>query len=75
MSKTQDKKAARIAEAHAFVKERRRQQIEVYEANFEVGLKVYEDNKDKLTPEQITEMEEDIERNIQFIKEYKEKWL
>ena len=75
MSKTQEKKAARLAEAEAFVKERRTRNLEIFESNFEVGLKVYEDNKDKLTPEQVTEMEAEIERNRALIKDYKERWL
>ena len=75
VSKTQEKRAARLAEAEAFVKERRERQIAIFESNFEVGLKVYEDNKDKLTPEQVAQMEEEIERNKTFIEEYKAKWL
>jgi hypothetical protein len=75
VSKTQEKRANRLAEAEAFVKERRERQIAIFESNFEVGLKVYEDNKDKLTPEQVAQMEEEIERNKVFIEEYKAKWL
>jgi len=75
VSKTQEKKAARLAQAQEFVKERRQRQIEIFESNFEVGLKMYEDNKDKLTPEQVAEMDADIERNRALIKDYKERWL
>ena len=75
VSKTQEKRVNRLAEAEAFVKERRERQIAIFESNFEVGLKVYEDNKDKLTPEQVAQMEEEIERNKAFIEEYKAKWL
>ena len=75
VSKTQEKRANRLAEAEVFVKERRERQIAIFESNFEVGLKVYEDNKDKLTPEQVAQMEEEIERNKTFIEEYKTKWL
>jgi len=75
MSKTQDKKSARIAESKAFVKERRIRNLEIFESNFEVGMKVYEDNKDKLSPEEVAHMEEEIERNKTLIEEYKAKWL
>jgi hypothetical protein len=75
MSKTQDKKATRLAESAAFVKERRIRNLEIFESNFEVGLKVYEENKDKLSPEEVAYMEAEIERNQELIKEYKEKWL
>ena len=75
VSKTQEKRANRLAEAEVFVKERRERQIAIFESNFKVGLKVYEDNKDKLTPEQVAQMEEEIERNKAFIEEYKAKWL
>jgi len=75
VSKTQDKKAARLAESAAFVKERRIRNLEIFESNFEVGLKVYEENKDKLSPEEVAYMEAEIERNQELIKEYKEKWL
>jgi hypothetical protein len=75
VSKTQEKKAARLSEAQEFVKQRRVRNLEIFESNFEVGLKVYEANKDKLTPEQVAEMEDEIERNQNLIKEYKERWL
>ena len=75
MSKTQEKKAARLAEAEAFVKERRTRNLEIFESNFEVGLKLYEQNKDKLSPEEVAYMEEQIERQKETIEEYKAKWL
>jgi len=75
MSKTQEKRARRLAESQEFIKERRQQQIAVFESNFNVGLNVYEANKDKLTPEQIEQMEAEIERNKALIEEYKAKWL
>ena len=75
MSKTQEKKAARLAEAEAFVKERRTRNLEIFESNFEVGLKLYEQNKDKLSPEEVAYMEEQIERQKETLEEYKAKWL
>lgn len=75
MSKTQEKKAQRLAESEAFVKERRKQQFLMLQANFDTGLKMYEANKDRLSPEQVTQLEAEIERNMEYLKEYKEKWL
>jgi hypothetical protein len=57
MSKTQDKKAARIAEQKAFIKQRRLQELLALEAQFNYGLKLYEENKDKLSEEEIEQME------------------
>ena len=75
VSKTQEKRAARLAEAEEFVKQRRVRNLEIFESNFNVGMKVYEENKDKLSPEEVAHMEEEIERNQALIKEYKERWL
>jgi hypothetical protein len=75
VSKTQEKRAARLSESEEFVKERRIRNLEIFESNFEVGLKIYEENKDKLSLEEVAHMEEEIERNQNLIKEYKEKWL
>ena len=58
MSKTQDKRAQRKAEAAAFVKQRRLQELKVLEAQFAYGLKLYEEGKDKLSAEEIEQMEE-----------------
>lgn len=58
MSKTQDKRAQRKAEAAAFVKQRRLQELQVLEAQFAYGLKLYEEGKDKLSAEEIEQMEE-----------------
>jgi hypothetical protein len=57
MSKTQDKRAARIAEQKAFIKQRRLQELLALEAQFNYGLKLYEENKDKLSAEEIEQME------------------
>jgi hypothetical protein len=57
MSNTQDKKKARMEEAQAFIKERRQLQYDVLEHNFNVGVKVYESNKDKMSEEEIEKIE------------------
>ena len=75
MSKTSEKRAARTAEAVDFVKQRREMTLEIFERNFEVGLKIYEDNKDKMSPEEIELLEAEIESERKTVEEYKVKWL
>jgi len=75
MSKTQDKKAQRLAEAGEFVKTRRQLQLEMFENNFAVGLQMFEDNKEKLLPEEILLIEKEIENNREAIEQYKAKFL
>lgn len=75
MSKTSEKRAARAAEAADFVKQRREMTLEIFERNFEVGLKIYEDNKDKMSPEEIILLEAEMESAQKAIEEYKAKWL
>jgi len=57
MSKTQDKRAERLAEAENFVAERRRVQLQILEQNFEIGVKMYQDQKDTLAPDEIEQIE------------------
>jgi hypothetical protein len=74
MSKTQDKRAARKAEAEEFVKQRREAQITMFENNFEVGLRFYQDNKDKMSEEEQLLIEQEIEKNRKLIDEFRAKW-
>lgn len=73
-SNRQLKREANQAEADAFIKQRRAIQIAVFERNFEAGLRMYQDNKDKLSPEQAEEIEKEIEANKKLIDDLKEKW-
>lgn len=75
VSKTQEKRAQRLAEQEAFIKQRRMDQYLAFQANFDAGLKIYEANKDKLTPEQIAQLNAEIEHTLESLKEFKEKWL
>lgn len=75
VSKTQEKRAQRLAEQEAFIKQRRMDQYLAFQANFDAGLKIYEANKDKLTPEQIAQLNAEIEHKLESLKEFKEKWL
>jgi len=75
MSKTSEKRAARIAEAAEFVKQRREMTLNMFERNFEVGMKIYEDNKDKMSAEEVELLEKEIESARAAVEEYKAKWL
>lgn len=74
MSKTQEKRARRAAEREAFIKERRQVQLAVFESNFNVGLEFFKNNKDKMSPEEIAQIEGEIEKNRKLIDEWKEQW-
>jgi hypothetical protein len=74
LSKTQEKRAQRKAEAEAFVKERRKAQISLFEQNFDTGMRFYLDNKDKMSEEEQSLIELEIEKNRKLVEEFKEKW-
>lgn len=74
LSKTQEKRALRKAEAETFVRERRKTQIDLFEHNFATGLRFYEENKEKMSEEECAVIEAEIEKNRKLIEEFKEKW-
>ncbi len=74
MSNRQAKIAANIAEQHEFLKERKQIQIAVFESNFNVGLNFYQENKDKMSKEEIKLIEDEIESNRKLLEELKAKW-
>lgn len=74
MSNRQDKIAARKEEQHEFLKERRQLQIAVFESNFNVGLNFYQENKDKMSEEEVALIEAEIESNRKLLDELKAKW-
>jgi hypothetical protein len=74
MSKRQEKIAVRQAEQQEFLKERRQLQIAVFESNFNVGLNFYQENKDKMSDEEIALIEAEIESNRKLLEELKAKW-
>jgi hypothetical protein len=74
MSNRQDKIASRQAEQHEFLKERRQLQIAVFESNFNVGLNFYQENKDKMSEEEVALIEAEIESNRKLLDELKAKW-
>ena len=71
MSKTQDKKAARIAEAAAFVKQRRVNNLEMFEQSFETGLRIFEERKESIPPEEVEMLEKQKEETIKLIADMK----
>jgi hypothetical protein len=71
MSKTQAKRQERLEQANEFVRARRRAQLEIFESNFNVGVTMFLDNKDKLSEEDIATIEAQMEQNQRIIDEYK----
>lgn len=67
MSKRQEKIEARKAEQQAFIAQRRKMQLAIFQANFDIGMKLYEDNKDKMSPEEIALVEVEIEKNRKLL--------
>lgn len=71
MSKTQDKRAQRKAEQQAFILERRKMQLAIFESNFKVGLELYSANKDKMSQEEIDLVEIEIQKNKDLLESLK----
>ena len=57
MSKTQDKRKARMEESKTFIQERRQVQYEILKNNFDIGVKLYLDNKEKMSEDEINQVE------------------
>lgn len=72
MSKRQEKIEARKAEQQAFIAERRKMQLAIFQANFDIGMKLYEENKDKMSAEEIELVEVEIKRNKELLDKLKE---
>jgi hypothetical protein len=71
MSKTQEKRERVKAEQQEFIKQRRLQELKVLEAQFELGLKLYEENKDKLSAEEIEQMEAEKQKFMDTLFQFK----
>lgn len=71
MSNRQEKLERNRQEAKRFVDARRELQLKVFEANFQVGLELFENTKDKMSPEEIALVEAEIEKNRALIDEIK----
>ena len=57
MSNRQDKIKESIERQREFISVRRQQQLLMLEQAYEVGLSIYEKNKDKLSPEEVEKIE------------------
>lgn len=74
MSKRQEKIQSRREEQQAFITERRAKQIAMLEQNYLTGLKMMEDDKNKLTEDQFKILEEELKNQRLFIDKIKSDW-
>lgn len=74
MSKTQEKRARRAAEREAFLAERRAKQIAMLEQNYLLGVKIMEDNKEKMSEEELKFLETEMVNQRAFIDNIKKEW-
>lgn len=71
MSKTQDKRARVKAEHAAFIRARREKQILYWEENLLVGEKLYEANKENLSPEECAILDKGMKENRELLAKLK----
>lgn len=71
VSKTQEKRAARLAESQAFVTERRKYQLAYLEANFNIGVQMYQDNKDNISDSDRVAIEDEMAKQREFLDKLK----
>ena len=67
MSRRKEKMAQRLAAQQEFLMARKSVQLALFEQALEVGLKVYADNKDRLSAEDIAKIEEQLAENRRLI--------
>ena len=67
MSKTQDKRNARNRERIEFLIARKKLQLGMFEQAVAIGEKLFEDNKDKLSPEEIDQLNAMRDENRQLL--------
>lgn len=72
MSKTQEKRALRKAEQIAFIRERRIMQLMLFQQAFDTGVRLFEDNKEKLSAEEVEVIQAEMERNRALIDKLQE---
>jgi len=70
MSKRQDKIAIRKAEQAAFLAARRQDNMARFAASVEMGKMLLNDNRDKLSPEEVEALEADLAQNEKIIADY-----
>lgn len=69
MSKTQDKRAARNLERIDFLIARKKTQYSMFEQAVAIGEKLYEENKDKLSSEEVEQLEEMRQENQRLLEQ------
>ena len=74
MSKTQDKRAERVQEAENFVKARRATQLTIFETNLLAGQQLFENNKEKLSAEEILVIEKELADNQALLEKLRAEW-
>lgn len=67
MSKRQEKIAQRIKEQKEFIQKRRKVQLAVFEQGSKLGNAFYEENKDNMSEEERTWVEEEIRVNQELL--------
>lgn len=72
MSKTQDKRAARKLASQVWVISRREQQIEFLESQLEQAISLFEQNKEKMEPDDVVSMEGYIAQGQSILDGFKE---
>ena len=70
MSKTQEKKARRLAEQQAFIKQRRTLELGMLMFNFELGKKMFEENKEKMSQEEINTLDQSMKEQAEYIAQF-----
>jgi hypothetical protein len=71
MSKRQEKIAANRAKQQEFIAARLSQNLAIFEDNFNVGVELYEANKDTFSEEQKALIEAEMDKNRKLIDEIK----
>ena len=74
LSKTKAKRARRLAEQQAFLAERRAMQISMLEQNYALGVKLFEDNKEKLSEDDLKLIETEMAKQREVIDKAKAEW-
>jgi len=74
LSKTQEKRALRKAEHEAFLRERRMNHLIQFEANLKAGEEIFNANRGKLSPEEITILEGQLAENKDLLEKMRQEW-
>ena len=67
MSKTQDKRKRRAEERDAFLLARKKMQLGMFEQAFDVGKRIYEENKAEIPANEIEQIDAQMKENQDII--------